>query len=191
MSVTGPAWRWCWWCCLAELIVCPCQSSLIRQVNKSRQGSIKAGEKKKSHYKSTPLGSRAITFCKWSSVCSASCSHCAGALHIHCVNEAARASVWRVRGCLPLLLCGLMRWLRQRRGHDVNSRGITVERGVFPRSRAANWVWQSCFCWEAIGTPPGPAPGSECGCTFEVVMKGKAETGGRIQLTPHCKSAHS
>ena len=60
---------------------------------------------------------------------------CAGGLHIHCVNKAAWASVWKVRGCLPLLLWGLMRWLRQRQGHDVNSWSITVERGVSPQRR--------------------------------------------------------
>lgn len=30
--------------CLAELIVCPCQSSSIRRVNKSRRGFSKAGK---------------------------------------------------------------------------------------------------------------------------------------------------
>lgn len=54
---------------------------------------------------------------------------------MHCVNKAARASVWKVQGCLPLSLCGLMRWLRQRQRHDVNSWSITVERGVSPRRR--------------------------------------------------------
>lgn len=110
-------------------------------------------------------------------------SHCAGALHIHCVNKAARASVWKARGCLPLLLCGLMRWRRHRQGHDVNSWSITVKRGV-SSSEAANWVWQSCFCGEAVGTLPGPLqePGSACGCTCRGSdERYNAETGGRRQ----------
>lgn len=97
-----------------------------------RVGKVLAKLEKKISSQSAPLGSNAITFCKWSSVCPASRSL---SVHEHYVNKATRASVWKVRGCLPLLWCGLMRWLRRRRGHDVNSWSITVEKGVSPRRR--------------------------------------------------------
>lgn len=97
------------------------------------------------------------------SLSSESLTLCAGSLHIHCVNKAARASVWKVRGCLPLLLCGLMRWLRQRQGHDVNSWSITVERGVSPQRRLTEFD-KAVSAEEAAGTVSGRTPGATVLC---------------------------
>lgn len=110
-------------------------------------------------------------------------TRCAGGLHIHCVNKAAQVSVWGAWGCLPWLLCGLMRWVRLRQGYDVNSWSITVGSGIF-LSKVTNWVWQSSFYWEAQGilpdTIPTPTrPGS--------LIKDDTETRGRslIPATYH------
>lgn len=130
VAVSARSWHVC--VCLN----CSCQSSSIRRVNKSRQGFSKAGGGKKSHHKSAPLGSSAITFCKWSSVFPVSRSPSVQAVCTYTVSTKQHRPLFG--RCEAVYLCCCVDWWGGwgwGRGMMWIVGSITVERGVSPRRR--------------------------------------------------------